>query len=317
MGVGKSSGSQSTQLTPEQTQALQAQTNFLTNTIFPAYQNTISGAQNVYNQVNPNATNAANNAINVASQTGQLQQGVGNSALTGGTAGQQQLAAYQQALGQGLTGTGANSLGNTANYQAQTGQQLQNQGANTISTLFSPQYEQQQIQGALQSGYQSALDAQNGQNAMYGGAGGLGSSREALADENLQSLTAQRQEQAAANAMNGVQQNQLSAANSLLGAGTSNLGAANSAYGQILGAGQTANNAAQTGYSTLAGQGTANLAGANQAAGANIGYAQTPQNTYSNYASTIFGVPTANTTPNFSGTQSSTSSGKGKSLGGK
>jgi hypothetical protein len=85
----------------------------------------------------------------------------------------------------------------------------------------------------------------------------------------------------------------------------------------LLSAGQGANSAAQQGYAGLAAQGSQNLTGANQAAGANIGYAQTPQNTYSNYASTIFGVPTANTTPNFSGTQSSTSSGKGKSLGGK
>jgi hypothetical protein len=289
-------------------------------------------------------------AAGVGGTSGALS-GIGG-ALTGqGAQGSNQLAQYQQGLAQGLTGGGAAGLGSNAAYQSGTGQQLQNQGASTLSTLFSPQYEQQQVQAALQAGTQSALDAQNGQNAMYGGAGGLGSSREALADANLQSLTAQRQQQAAASAESQVQQNQMAAANSLLGAGTSNLSNANSAYGNILGAGQTAagnagslysnllgqgtsalgtsgnlssnllsagqgaNTAAQSGYAGLASQGTSNLGAANTAAAANIGYAQTPQNTYNQYASTIFGVPTASTTPNYAGTQSNTSSGKGKSLG--
>ena len=277
MGMGKSSGSQTTQLTPEQQQALSAQTNFLTNTIFPAYQSTITGAQNVYNQVNPNAQAAANNTINVASQTGQTSQNAGNFGVNYGTTGQGQMAAYNQGLGQAFTGA----------------------GANTLSQLFSPDYEKQQVQAALEPGYESALQAQAGQNAMYGGAGGLGSARQALADQNLQSLTGMRQSAAAAGAQSQVEQNRMAAANS------------------ILGAGMNASTAAQAGYAGLAGQGASNLNAANQAAAANIGYTQTPQNTYNQYASTIFGVPTANTTPNFAGTQSSSSSGKGKSIGGK
>jgi hypothetical protein len=111
---------------------------------------------------------------------------------------------------------------------------------------------------------------------MYGGAGGLGSARQALADTNLSSLNAQRQATAAAGAQAQVQQNQLQAAQGL----------------------------------TQAGQ--AGLAAANQAAAARIGYAQTPQDVLAKYASVVFGVPQANTTPNFAGTQSTTGQSQSK-----
>ena len=50
MGGGKSSGSQTVQMTPEQAKLVSEQTKFLTETAFPAYQKTIAGGQDVYQQ---------------------------------------------------------------------------------------------------------------------------------------------------------------------------------------------------------------------------------------------------------------------------
>lgn len=237
MGGGKSSGNQTTQvqMTPEQRAAIQAQTNFLTNTAFPAYQSTIGGAKDVLGNVMPAVQGAAGNASDVAGRTGAAQE-------IGGAA----------AYGTGLAG---------------------------LANLFGPQYKEQQVQAALQAGRESARESQAGQNAMYGGAGGLGSSRQALADSNLASLNAQRQATAAANASAGVEANRAAAAQQLAN------------FGQ---------------------QG---LTGAQTAAASKIGFAGAPQDIYNKYASVVFGVPQANTTPNFAGTQGSTSSNSGKGFG--
>lgn len=143
-----------------------------------------------------------------------------------------------------------------------------------LSSLFDPQYEQQQVDAALQAGRESARESQVGQNAMYGGAGGLGSSRMALADRNLSSLNAQRQATAAAGARAGVQANKAAAANQL---------------------------------ATL---GSSLLTGANQTAAGRTAIAQSPQDAFAKYAQVVFGTPQASTTPNFQGTQGSSTSGK-------
>ena len=231
MGGGKGSSSSQVQMTPEQQKLLGAQTDFLTGTAFPAYQKTVGGAQDVLGQVMPAATNAANNASNVAGQTGRLQQAIGSGGLATGMAG--------------------------------------------LASLFNPQYEQGQVDAALQAGRESGRELVNQQTAGYGAAGGLGSSRAALANANLASLQEQRQATAAANARAGVQAKKAAAANQLATLGQSNLGAAN------------------------------------QAAAAQIGYAGTPQDVYSKYASVIYGTPQASTTPNFAGTQGQTTSSKG------
>jgi len=232
MGKGSSSGNQQVQLTPEQTRLLGAQTDFLTGTAFPAYQNTVGMAKEAYNQAAPASDVAAQQASQIAAGAGALQ-GAGGA----------------QAYGTGLQG---------------------------MASLFGPQYQQNQVQAALQAGRETSREALGQQNAMYGGAGGLGSARQALADTNLSSLNAQRQATAAAGAQAQVQQNQLQAAQGLTQAG-------------------------QTG-----------LAAANQAAAARIGYAQTPQDVLAKYASVVFGVPQANTTPNFAGTQSTTGQSQSK-----
>lgn len=230
MGFGSGSSTTTTQLTPEQRQLLQAQTNFLTNTAFPAYSNTIAGAQNALNQSAPAATQAAQNAMNVSNIAGAIQ-GAGGA----------------QAYGQGLSG-------------------LQN--------LFSDQYKQQQINAALQPATEDVREQMNHQGAMFGGAGGLGSSRQALASQNLASLSQARLGNIAAQTSANVESQRQAAANSLLAAGQQGLGAAQ------------------------------------QSAAANIGYAQTPQDVFSKYASVVYGVPQGNTTANFSGTQGSSTSGK-------
>ena len=183
----------------------------------------------------PTATNAANTAMNVAGQTGAVQQGAGTAGLLGGMAG--------------------------------------------LASLFSPEYKQQQIDAALQAGRESGRELVNQQVAGYGGAGGLGSARAALADKNLASLQEQRQGTVAATTAGQIEANRAAAA------------------------------------SQLANLGMQGLTGANQAAAARIGYAQTPQDIYSKYASIVYGVPQSNTTPNFAGTQGSTTSGNSSSKG--
>ena len=152
-------------------------------------------------------------------------------------------------------------------------------GMSGLASLFDPQYEQQQVNAALQAGRESARESQAGQNAMYGAAGGLGSSRMALADTNLASLNAQRQATAAASARAGIQANKAAAANQLATLGQGLLGSA----------GQTA-----AGRAALA---------------------QSPQDAFAKYAQVVFGTPQASTTPNFSGTQGGTQQSSGKGMG--
>ena len=390
MGGGKSSGSSAPVITQEQKDLLKAQTGFLTDTAFPAYQKTIGMAGEAYGQTQPASVTAANTAMDVARRTGQLQELGGAQAYGTGLGGQQNLAAYQQGLGQGLTGAGiagagdiasqqqalsqgltgqsaggigqlaryqsgqgsqlfgqgAGGLAGATNYQQALGQSLSGQGATGLSSLFGPQYEQNQIQAALQAGREATREQLGSQNAMYGGAGGLGSSRQALADANLRQLGEQRQATAAAGAQAQVQANKAAAAQALLGAGTGALnqaqggygslaglgqgalgqsgnlygnllstgqGAANTAagiYGNLINVGQGATGQAGSLYGNLANLGAAGLGAANQAAAARIGYGQTPQDVVSKYASVIYGTPQQSTTPNFQGTQGQITSGK-------
>jgi hypothetical protein len=235
MGSSKGSSSSAPVVTQEQKDLLRTQTGALKDTFLPAYQRTIGQAQDVYGQTAGAVQSAAQNASNVAGQTGALQQATGSAGLLGGMAG--------------------------------------------LASLFDPQYEQQQVDASLQAGRESARESQAGQNAMYGAAGGLGSSRMALADRNLAGLNEQRQSTAAAAARAGVQANKAAAANQL---------------------------------ATL---GQQSLTGANQAASAQVGYAGSPQDVLAKYASVIYGTPQGSTTPNFAGTQGSNTFGKSSKIG--
>lgn len=230
MGGGKGSSTTQVQVTPEQQELLRQQTKFLTETAFPAYQQTIGGAQQAFSQGQGAATQAAQTAMDVGQRAGALQEAGGTGAYLSG-----------------LTG---------------------------LQKLFSPEYKQEQINAALQPATEDIREQMNQQGALYGGAGGLGSSRQALASRNLASLSQARLGNVAAQVSGTVEGQRQQAANALLGAGQAGLGAAQ------------------------------------QAAAARIGYAQTPQDIYSKYASVVFGVPQGNTTPQFQGTQGASTSGK-------
>lgn len=229
--MGKSTGSQTAVLTPEQKDLLNVQTGALKETFLPAYQNTIAGAKDVLYGTAANVMPAMNTALNAAE--------------TGGTTSLQQ---------------GASAL---------------NAGVQNLGTLFSPQYKQEQIQAAMQPAREDIREQVGSQNAMFGGAGGAGSTRYALARKNLEQLGEQRLATAAANASAGVEANRAAAAGKLADVGTANIG-----------------------------QG-ANLFTSR------VGLAQTPQDVFSKYASVIYGTPQGATTPNFAGTQGSTGSSKG------
>jgi len=85
MGGGKGSSSSQVQMTPEQQKLLGAQTDFLTKTAFPAYQETIGGAKDVLSQVMPKATAAADLASGASLATGGAQTGLGLKNLFGGS----------------------------------------------------------------------------------------------------------------------------------------------------------------------------------------------------------------------------------------
>lgn len=230
MGGGKGSSTTQVQVSPEQRKLLQAQTDFLTGTAFPAYQQTVGGAGTAFRQTAPAAITAAQTAMDVGQRAGALQEAGGAGAYLRGMEG--------------------------------------------LTKLFSPQYKQEQINAALQPATEDIREQMNQQGALFGGAGALGSSRQALASQNLASLSQARLGNVAAQVSGTVEGQRQQAANALLGAGQ---------------------------------QG---LAAAQQAAASRIGYAQTPQDIYSKYASVVFGVPQGNTTPNFQGTQGTSTSGK-------
>lgn len=234
MGFGKSSGTTTVQLTPEQRETIALQNAALRDVFMPAYTSTVGGAGSVYNMINPAAVQTAQTAMDVAGRSGLLQEQAGTGAYLGG-------------------------MGN-------------------LAQLFSPEYKQQQISAALQPAREETREQMNQQTALFGGAGGLGSSRQALASRNLASLAEQRMGSVAAQTSAAIEGQRQRAAETLINAG------------------QQA------------------LAAAQQSAASRIGFAQAPQDVYSKYASVVFGVPQASTTPNYAGTQSQSTSGKGAGI---
>jgi hypothetical protein len=311
MGGGKGSSSSAPVVTEEQKALLRAQTGFLTDTALPQYQKTIGMAGDVYGQVNPAVTSVANTALGVAGRAGQLQELAGTRAYDQGLSGQSGLAGYQTGAGRNLFEGGAGQLGATGAYQSDIGKALTGQGAGQLGALFSPQYKQEQIQAALQPAREEIREQMGQQAAMFGGAGGMGSSRQALASRNLASLGEQRMGSVAAQTSAGVEGQRQRAAESFLGAGQSATGQAQNAFGQLMGAGSGALSQAGGLFGALTGAGQQGLSGAQQAAASRIGFAGAPQDTLAKYASVIFGTPQASTTPSFQGTQGQQTSSKG------
>ena len=199
---------------------------------------------------------------------------------------------YQQAVqgatdiyNQGAPGVtyAAQNLAGTAGQAQQalgsTGESALRTGISGLENLFSNDYESQQMQAALapaQAQYQQNLA---GLQAGFGGAGQIGSARQALANTQLAGTAQQQQQQAAAKVASDIASQRLAAGQSLAGLGQSGLGQAIGAASQ----GVTA--------------------------------AMTPQQLYNQYASVIFGTPSASYNPNFAGTQGSTTTQNALNMG--
>ena len=160
----------------------------------------------------------------------------------------------------GISQQAQNVLGTTGQSAVQTGIQ-------GLENLFGKDYEAQQMAAVLnpaQAQYQQNLAGLTNQ---FGGAGQIGSARQALANTQLAGTTQQQQQQAAAQVQNQIAQQRMGAATALTGAGQAGLGQAIGAAGQ----GVTA--------------------------------AMTPQQLYNQYASVLFGTPASSYNPSFAGTQ--------------
>jgi len=302
MGGGKSSGSTSATLTPEQKELLGLQVGALKDTFLPAYQNTVTGANTMLQQTMPYTNQAAQNAYQNAASISNAQNsiggelvGAGRNLATAGTTGvlntanqlsnaanqlgyaggggaksvADQMATASSQLGAaGGSGAktvadqmaaGANQLSyaggggtkNIADLMATSGQNLASYGTQGLMNLFSPDYKNEQIQASLQPAREAIREQQAGQNAMYGAAGGLGSSRMALADRNLGQLGQQRLQSAAAQTSAAVEGQRQQAANTLLGTGAQGLSTAGGLYGNLLSGGLNAGSTAANTYGNL------------------------------------------------------------------
>jgi len=338
MGAGASSGSTTAVVTPEQTQQNQL-TNQMLASYIPVLQNTLQGAQSNYSIAQPYLTqgslntfnqagtsqNASNAMMNAANNFANSQANYSQGAEQAGTQTTQNAASNLGLLGGQGALTGLGGVSGVAGQQAITGQNLTNTGANALTNLFSPQYEQQQVQGALAPAEYAAQQANVGMNAGFAGAGQLGSSRNALANQQTQALNNQMLGSVAAQTEAGIQQQQAAAAGSLLNAGQGALGQSGNLYNSLYGTGSsnignagnlglgTANAGINAGNTSVAASGLANQLNQNAVAnaGAQATAAETPISAYNQYASTIFGLPSSANTANFSGTQGQNTTGKG------
>lgn len=92
-------------------------------------------------------------------------------------------------------------------------------GSEGLQSLFSPEYQQQQINAAMLPGQEQYNTNMAAQGAQFGGAGQLGSARQALAGNQLAQQSAMNQQQVAAGVNNQIAQQRANAANSLMSGG--------------------------------------------------------------------------------------------------
>lgn len=214
----------------------------------------------------------------IAAQTGLYTGTVGPSyqaAVKGATDLYNQASPGVTSAAQNLAGTAMQAQ----NVLGSTGESALRTGIGGLQNLFTPEYEQQQLNAALmpaQAQYQQNL---TNQTMGFGGAGQIGSARQAFAQTQLAGANQMNQMQAAADVSKNIAAQRAAAAQSLIGAGQGGIG-------QAMGA---------------AGQG--------------ITAAMTPQQLYNQYASVLFGTPAASYVPNFAGTQGSVKSGDQYSFG--
>jgi hypothetical protein len=139
----------------------------------------------------------------------------------------------------GVYATAGNQVGNAKQVQdvlGQTGESALRTGVSGLENLFSPDYEANQVRSALAPA--QAMYNQNlaNQQAAFGGAGNLGSARQALAGNQLAGQTQAAQMQTAANIQQQIEGQRLQAANQLAGIGQGNLnGTMNAAQQAVAG----------------------------------------------------------------------------------
>ena len=154
---------------------------------------------------------------------------------------------------QNLAGT-ASQVGQTA---GETGESALRTGISGLQSLFSPDYERQQLDAALMPAQQQYMQNLSNQQAQFGGAGNLGSARSAIAQQAIAGQTQSQQQAAAAGVLRDI-------AAQRAGVGTTLAQLGQSGLGQALGA-----------------------------AGQTVTASMVPQDLYNKYASVIFGTPSA------------------------
>ena len=137
----------------------------------------------------------------------------------------------------------------------ETGESALRTGISGLQSLFNPDYEANQIRAALQPAQAQYAQNITNQEAQFGGMGGLGSARQALAGRQLAGANQALQANTAAQVQRDI-------------------------AGQRMGVGQTLANLGQGGIGQA-------LGAAGQATAASM----TPQDFYNKYASVIFGTP--------------------------
>ena len=154
-----------------------------------------------------------------------------------------------------------------------TGESALRTGITGLQSIFNPDYERNQIMAAMGPAQQQFQQNLATQRAQFGGAGNLGSARQALAERQLAGQAQAQQAATAAQIQRDVAQQRLGAAQSISTLGQGGLGQAMGAAGQVVTA------------------------------------AMTPQDLFNKYASVIFGTPSAAYNPNFAGTQGQSQTG--------
>lgn len=167
----------------------------------------------------------------------------------------------------------ARTAGQAGSVLGQTGESALRTGITGLENLFNPDYERTQIQAALAPAQAQYMQNIANQQAAFGGAGQLGSARQALADRQLAAASQSAAMQTAANIQQQIAGQRAAAASQLAQLGQGGIG-------QALGT-----------------------------AGQQVSAAMTPQQLYNQYASVIFGTPQASYNPDFRGTQSTSTSG--------
>jgi hypothetical protein len=176
----------------------------------------------------------------------------------------------------GVTYAGQNLAGQAAQAQqalGSTGESALRTGITGLQNVFSPEYEAQQMRAAMmpaQAQYAQNIEAQR---RAFGGSGNLGSARQALADRQLAGQAQAAQMAAGAQVAKDIMAGRMGAASQLAQFGQGGIG-------QALGA-----------------------------AGQQVSAAFTPMDYFLKYGSALSGNPQAAWSPDFRGTQGSTTTG--------